>query len=558
MSEWYGKDKSERKDKRQTKGKPGSKPRPKRPKEVEENVDLKSINKEDLPHIKTSTKGNNDPQWYKNVPGLSDTVSNLWMSRRLGSIEDPFKGVNPKALTANAYTYTNAGIMRIGITPTVGYSNDPSSAVNLAAQKLYSKVRAANSGAKNYDKTDMMMVVLAMDSAYMLYEVCVRLYKVLNSYDLAPVNRYIPDQLTLACNGSTELRAHLADFRAFLDLFAYKLSSICVPDCFDIIKRHSWLFSNVYTDASTSKNQMYVLAPHGLYIWNEVTDEGAQLQYKTMPTITGNTDGLFTSVTSMMNAMDMLMDPLLGSEDVGEISGDLQKAFGQGGLITVATIDKDAILNPVYNREVLMQISNLNQAAMNWTNSSFNIVQNKDNLQSGPFLVTTPTLSSNQYDPLPYVKPILNFIDMDPTPDDILVATRLMTECAAIAGSGNSITVQESIFGTEVPRGIRVYTAMASSPTAISPTFSTFSLDGNALIVNMQQVGATQANFNQICQWSQFDWAPALHLSLVNTTESAYLYQGAVVDLCNYMYMPFSTLKWLHENCIMSLLYPKF
>lgn len=234
-------------------------------KEMEINVKDSMVNKADLPHVITSAHSNNDPSWYQNIPELAKDVATLPFSLPSGLRTNPLPAVSNVA--PGATTYSSPAIMTVSLMPTIGYSDAPTSAANIAAQQFYTLVRKANSGAVNYGKTDLMMTLLAMDSAYMLYEHLVRIYRTLGTYNY--MNRYMPDAVLSALGASSALGNSLADFRGVLDLFAYQLASINIPDQFDIIHRHSWLFTNIYTDAKDIKAQMYAFVPHGLYVWTE-------------------------------------------------------------------------------------------------------------------------------------------------------------------------------------------------------------------------------------------------------------------------------------------------
>lgn len=69
------------------------------------------------------------------------------------------------------------GILTIRFVTSLGVANGSvASAINVAAKNIYSYVRFANSGARNYDSPDLMMYLLAMDSAYMFYAYLTKLY----------------------------------------------------------------------------------------------------------------------------------------------------------------------------------------------------------------------------------------------------------------------------------------------------------------------------------------------------------------------------------------------
>lgn len=173
-------------------------------KEMEINIEDAAVNKADVPHVKTSSSKDNDPSWYTHIYPLVNDVANFNYNIPVGTPFDPYSNV-PRVentrynLGVNKETTLGRvvpGIMTFNVTPSIGYSADPTSAPNIAAQQMYTIVRKANSGAVNYDKTDLMMTVIAMDNAYMLYEILLRAYRSIGKYD--PNSRYSPDGLMYA------------------------------------------------------------------------------------------------------------------------------------------------------------------------------------------------------------------------------------------------------------------------------------------------------------------------------------------------------------------------
>ena len=221
---------------------------------------------------------------------------------------------------------------------------------------MYTIVRKANSGAVNYDKTDLMMTIIAMDNAYMLYEILLRAYRTIGKYD--PNSRYMPDGLMFAQGFAPALQSELANFRGVLDLFCYQLGSINIPDEFDFIKRHSWMFTNVYADAASSKAQLYMYKPNGLYVWKEGSgNKPTYLEWTPWANLF-NTGEPISTVDQIQYAIDKVMQPILGSADIGTISGDIAKAFNESGMIQFQPVSQYEAIEPVYSMEVIQQMMN--------------------------------------------------------------------------------------------------------------------------------------------------------------------------------------------------------
>lgn len=158
--------------------------------------DLRSCDKEEpLNHVITAAKSSNDPSWYTHIYTQVKDVASLSLNIPVGAEFNPMqRGVqwdddpqNPYRVDVSCHGQVGAkvmpGVMAIRIAPTIGTCLTSNSAANTAAQQLYTLVRKANSGAINYDKTDLMMYIMAMDSCYMLYESLIRIYDVYENYN---------------------------------------------------------------------------------------------------------------------------------------------------------------------------------------------------------------------------------------------------------------------------------------------------------------------------------------------------------------------------------------
>lgn len=73
--------------------------------------------------------------------------------------------------------------MKIGFVPSIGRTSGESSPANVASKNIYSFVRFANSGRTNYEATDLMMFLLAMDNAYMYAGYLIRIYGIIMKND---------------------------------------------------------------------------------------------------------------------------------------------------------------------------------------------------------------------------------------------------------------------------------------------------------------------------------------------------------------------------------------
>lgn len=532
----------------------GKKMRSKKGKMVEENIPESSLNSADIT-ILSKRKGSNDISWYSNNPQMLKDVASLPFGNPMGvpfnRVKEGSTYVTPISSRLNAAV---PGIMKLRFTPTLGNPQKAQDALNLAAQQVYSVDRAANSGASNYDKTDVMLMIAAMDSAYMLYASLVRVYKLLRKTDYT--NRYRPDALVKCLDfNPSNLRKNMADFRYVINNFAYQLASINVPDQFDFINRHSWMCSNVYKDANEIKSQFYVFVPDGFYVYTEGSDSNpTSLEYKKITAISGggNVNTGFT-LDNIQTMIETIMNPILGSADLGNISGDLAKAFGEGGMIKIPTITEFEELDPIFNEEVLIQIQN---ADINGYVTPAAVVQNLTNLTYGPYLQEQYAFSpqtGNSAKALLAKQDLYHVMSVpsdNPTPELSMIASRLMHLVKyTVNNAGAIVNASVKSVGSEIIVNAAVYFINdAGEVTLGSSTLSgVISMDGTAISSN---------NLQLIEDFSKFDYAPELILlQFVDDpgAPASMQYNGDIFEYRNFTLVSDESVKDINDVAISSL-----
>lgn len=378
----------------------------------------------------------NDPQWYFKDSNILNDVASFSFSSPLGN-RIPFDKIYsmPADTASNKYGVSNwmasiPGVLALTIAPIPGISKDAQSPVNLAATNVYSFVRYKNSGAANYDAPDLMMYLLAMDSIYSCWNWMKRLYGMASIY--SQTNKYAP-RAWVRANGVDfeDLISNLAQFRAYLNIKAGEISAFCVPATMTYNIRHSWLFSNVYTDGDTSKAQQYIYVPAYFYKYDELTSQrGGQLvpmgiMWKEQLQV----ERTLLKVEDLMTLLNTLLEAVNYSEDIGIMSGDILKAYGPSGLFKLSTFEPDYAVEPTYSKEVLSQIENAVSPSIFRPENGY-----RCDLQLSDFTVTQDP-DTNYIEFSPSCTPALNQIEAqfinfhwdNPTPEEVMVATRLKT-----------------------------------------------------------------------------------------------------------------------------------
>lgn len=288
----------------------------------------------------------NDWRWYAQSPQLVKDVASIPFGYPVGITLPELNVTNDPTLPAPAVP----GILRFNFRPTVGYAEDETSPINVAMRRVYSFVRYANSGAKNYDAPDMMIYLVAVDSALMFLEMMKRAYGLMQ--DVTAYSRYFPQAAVAAAGFDySDLQVNLAEFRAYINTYAIKLSQLWIPNSMSYMARHAWMCQGVYTDSNTPKAQVYMYTPQSFFKFS-LDEEGAgQLTETYLP----STSMKFSTAVTFG---DSLLAPMISNEDFGIMGGDILKAFGANGIVKPEGIAETYQVLPVYNQEVLAQMEN--------------------------------------------------------------------------------------------------------------------------------------------------------------------------------------------------------
>lgn len=403
----------------------------------------------------------NDPNWYAlNKQLLKDAASfpYAWPLGNRLNVGEFAKVINKGSIP---------GIMVMNWVPTIGYSHDGTSPVNVASINTYTKVRHDNSGHANYDHADYMMYLLAMDSVYAFHSWMRRVYGVALTY--SNTNRYYPRALVKAMGVDFEdLQRNLADFRQYINTYAVKASALAVPANMSIMTKHYWMSEGLYYDSNQDKPQTYLFNPLGFYKF--ALSEGAE------PHGTLVMEPLFNKCTSREPCVmatgatiepkltfrdiimygDALLAPIISDEDFGIMSGDTLKSFGIGGCYTLPITEETYTVVPSYSPEVLDQIQNATFIGMP-DYKSMTIDQNVD-IGAG-WILTDPKFNHPWVKAVPgnelpgqnafLVNRFLTFEHGDITPEQTMEASR-WTNISVEVTDANTRAYRVPTMGTEV------------------------------------------------------------------------------------------------------------
>lgn len=478
----------------------------------------------------------NDPAFYSRYPELVSASANLFFSEALGTKISNKESTTYVGIADN--TMAVPGIMAINYLPTIGASTDGSSPANSVSRAIYSFVRHANSGSKNYDAPDLMLYLMAMDSMYQYWSYAARMYGILRLY--APKNRYLAKYLVEAAGGNYEdLTANMAQFRYELNSAAVKLNSFAVPKDMAFFTRHVTMCSGIYSDAASAgpKSQLYLFKPYNVWKYSDTGSQyGGSLGAVNLTTSKMTVASFVTVFNDMYNA-------IMYDEDLNIMSGDILKAYGTSGIYMVPQLPENYTVIPAYDDVILSQIENCTLVGRPKLQNGVTQDPNTGVLVWDPaFSVAGGRLGLSQ-------SRVLNMHVDNIAPIDVMEATRLMVPVEEEPGSTPQAptTIRALTFGSEIPCFAEIYTLNYTSE-GVSATETTVEC-------SVIKVGETATP----ALLSQFNRAPMFYVTNAQANpgkEPNWIVgvQGWIGNLDNYATIPNTTLEKLHTTAMLSLL----
>lgn len=516
----------------------------------------------------------NDPSWYAlNKQMLEDAASisfenPLQNGLILGSAYN--KDQLPQASSFIPRPEINrASVVNLTWITTIGKGSLTSTTpINLAAQNIYAWVRHANSGHSNYEPADLMLYILAVSEAYKLYAWGRNIYRIANSmfaYDLNLI------KAIETCTGVdiSDFRANLANMRYFLNVCATRLNALNVPSEFPFFDRHVWLASNIFKDSPIAKSAYYIFRPASVGLYTE----GSSAEATGSLVMTAITDQNFNSFQSVMNNV---INRLMASEDIGIISGDIKKAYGDK-LFKIESTPTEDYINPVYSEEVLAQINNITfacDASVSGPSYAHQLVTDEDIHQApgshflyqGHYASTlteedinvkyhiSPDAIGTGYVIPPRTRSALINMYMDrPTPNDVMVGSRLAQTYQSFDGNGLGIGYRtpDSV-GSEVI--LNAFVAYASIDTSVGTdawTWKYVAIGDNANHFNNYSTGSGYT-YSLPALTAQIDWFPSYSINSTSSTQFTNNY-FIVQDLDNFALVPSKSLENMHSCALLSM-----
>lgn len=505
--------------------------------------------------------GDNDVSWYSRSQQLILDAAQLSYASILGArIESDTTGWQDTSFGSALPSVP--GVMSLHWRPALGVSADAYSSLNVAAKRLYSFVRHANSGHSNYDSPDLMLYVLAMDSLYTLHAMGVRAYGLARYYTMR--NRYVPDELLIACGFDPALQYNLADFRMFLNTISLKLSSLAVPMEFDLFKRHVWMTSGVYADSPQEKAQLYVFKPDQLWKFEATKYETGGSLAPVSLTGTGINSSL--TISEYQTKVNTLLDPIIADEDMNIMSGDILKAYGNEGVIRVGSVGEDFFVIPEFNMEVLSQIQNtiiVNPVV----GGSFTDKEKGEVYQENNILYFNPLIYAETADGMQGYVMLTMSMD-NPQPEHTMVATRNtvmlgqsdpLTGAAPLSSVGSEYIVKAVIHSRRMEYDVDKWIYKSATFPITSSQFTIEFPSNTGSTISANTVNAVNQRILLLTQLTKFAMHPTLRIvtpSFAATMPARVItFRDFFGDLDTYTQITAATLKKMHDTAVLSMLH---
>lgn len=569
---------------------------------------------------KQTKKYTNDPSWYSKSPellrdsasvpfnyaaGLPVNYSNIDAAKFAGA-------TNTGKLTTDK-TYRSPGIMTFYLRPSLPITSEASDPVNQAFVSAVSFLKHTVSATLPYTSSDLCMMLIGMGQIYSYINFLQRTYALAMKYSIE--NRYLPYTALVASGvNPASVVNQLADFRYGINVLISKASALCVPSNVAYFFRMAMIYSNIYIEGTSSKDQMYMYAPAGFWMYaegdNSVLESGAStLQY--LPFIDQSVFDQFLespstfgpemnlrSVNSLLQYGEDLINRMLGSEDIALMSAQIMRAYGSNGVLKLAMIPEYIPIEPVFDIGVLEQMHNatvftnfklstypygIDQSEIRSSQSTgWDVLQKVTN---GPLdhILFTPKLSNDgettkgweqsaMYAYMSDNAKILTTTTADTSSSLIMESTRLMSFVGAYTDAVQAGT-NTVLTGSELCVGCLMWTypsiGLSSASIYINgwQSIGSFLIAGNLLATDGEDVNRDYAEcmsyvyktLHKISYSTRFRFAPLMYWNAwwenasgqTRTEASSYSIIG---NIDNYTTITAQTLWNLNQTAILSML----
>jgi hypothetical protein len=428
----------------------------------------------------------------------------------------------------------------------------------LATRQIYADIRVANAGGVNYAAQDLMMYMLQFRELVAWYYNAARAYATMGMADV--FNRYKPKALVQALGFDyDDLIANSAAFNYAINNISTRLNAFCVPNK-NIFVHTAKMFSNIYTDAETMKNQAIIFRPAGYRVLDQTGIHGGSLIYHSFNYYDNDPEYHGITVDIFVRIMEEMLRGIEDNSDVAIMCGDIVKRYGSD-ILRITPIPQFILPDMIHSENVLHQVKNMRWLVKNWIDwdnddTNFNVTQDPT-LEGRGLLEYMPTVAWKRdvmqtaktiFSNIGYLQAdsaILYFTKDVPNPLDFIEYSRFMFTLQDSAATQNK-TVLDS-FGVDIVVDVHVYTYRDSgleAPTLLPAI--------RIPMTNSQQAVVDQ--FRQIARVSAFDYAPMVCAIPTNNDYTEVTGEIETVgEVKNFAILDHMNIRNMNDTAVLSL-----
>lgn len=256
---------------------------------------------------------------------------------------------------ANNNKLITPGVCVCYVRPSLPVTDSSTSAVNVAFLQEYTFLRHTISASLPYEAADVALYYLAGAEVYSLINFLTRVYAC--AYMYTPQNRYTPEAL-IRVQGvdPSSVINNMAQCRASLNLLIERAAALPIPAKIPYIADRYSKFSDIYTEGTSIKDQLYMYSPEGFWIFGDTIGTGNKPGLKYEKKVGASIPQL--SFQSWCNLGMEMLNGLFNSQTTGIIGANVRRAYGDNNLMLLAVVPEFITIAPTFNIGVLEQMAN--------------------------------------------------------------------------------------------------------------------------------------------------------------------------------------------------------
>lgn len=422
------------------------------------------------------------------------------------------------------------GILRAEWTPTVGYSENDQSPINLASQKVYKAIQnALRQRNLTYQRTDVIVNILSNDSIHITFEDVKRAIKAYFTYN--KYNRYYGAKLLEALGydydsfdqHKAELIPQMIKWRNMLELYP-------LPDVINFVGIHNEMASNIYVDTVSDKAQLYVFVPRKVFTYADVdTGGGKGLEYIDFH---GDTPLTWDQVVTFMSS---LISAMTNSTDFDIINAALMSTYEGSMYVDTSVPTEGEELIPAQN--VIFDNAMMNAVAVGDLTPFDEGTSNLAPIDTGYNALYTINMKAATCSGLTnYYVSYINSLTDSPSSIEMANYMRWHPEIGSTVAPKDQtgITAGMKSWGTEIINYFKIYTLSNIKVNGVSATTTTDPTKFTTTIDNY--TGATQySTIETFFELSAFKNHPIIQYRATIQTSPTQVFASIPISQWNYV-----------------------